>query len=200
MLELKVVARGLPFHCTTELLRKLLPVTLKVKALLPTGTDVGLMEFICAAGVGVGVATGVGVGVGEGGVEPPPPQPDKKAIRAVHNAARMGVKNLLFLRLDTAELSSTTVIPSQVLKAIFPPQAHSEVQHSQVENFWFEKGEYCTRVSGRSLYGISRSLSSDHQRGTLISFNGYGRTYKFADNNYSKPLAPKARTSLVRKY
>jgi hypothetical protein len=79
-LEINVVVRGLPFHATVEVLRKLEPFTVSVKLALPAGTEFGVMVDTCGTGVGVGVATGVGVGAGVDLPPPPHPSENKKQI------------------------------------------------------------------------------------------------------------------------
>jgi len=63
--DTKVVGRSFVFHCTTESVTKLLPLTISVKAAPPAGRDVGLMLKIAGAG-------GLLIVKDRGGVEVPP--------------------------------------------------------------------------------------------------------------------------------
>lgn len=87
VLDANVVERGLPFHWTTEVFRKFVPVTLSVNPALPAGTELGLRDAICGTGVGVGVGVGVG-----GGVDDPPPQPAIQAKLAMQTSSASNCK------------------------------------------------------------------------------------------------------------
>src|SRR5438552_7682531 len=59
MLETKVVARGLPFHCTVEDDTKLVPVTVRLNPAPPARVKPGFRD--AAVGVGLGLGGGGGL-------------------------------------------------------------------------------------------------------------------------------------------
>ena len=63
VLEMKVVVRGLPFHCTVEEATKFVPVTVSVNAVPPAMAEPGFNNVIVGA-FAAGVAGGAGVGGG----------------------------------------------------------------------------------------------------------------------------------------
>ena len=69
----RVVARGLPFHCTVEDVTKLAPVTVSVNAASPAKAEVGVTEATVGAGFGLGV-----------NALPLPPQPLRISAASVH--------------------------------------------------------------------------------------------------------------------
>lgn len=58
---IKVVVLLVPFHCTTEVETKPVPVTVTVVALLPAGTEVGFVADTVGAGLLIASATALEV-------------------------------------------------------------------------------------------------------------------------------------------
>jgi len=135
VLETNVVVRGEPFHCTTELLLKVEPFTVRVKAVNPPPTVEGLMEAICGPGTGVGVGPGVDV-------EPPPPHPIRKKQKSTIMPA-------------STATSLSTCFGEYIPKAIFISLLAWHVDVAQYDNGSVEKGVICCRTQENSTYVIA---------------------------------------------
>ena len=100
MLESKVVARGVPFHCTADEITKFCPVRVNVNAAPPALAELGLRATMAGTGF-----------EGGGGWMPselpdPPPQPARNCKKATH--ADFPVANG-FRALPVSELRRTRI-------------------------------------------------------------------------------------------